>query len=363
MPQPMKTRKNFLAKTAVGQAPTKRGPKKKAGNRPESSSFFKGFAAKKENDERDPENALPKGVKRSITAKGDSYRLGKESRKAHERNFTNETSEKSSFFIAKERDEFFEATGVKKSFNKTKVSTESEKSGEVRLNKHIANAGVCSRREADELIANGMIAVNGVTVTEMGYKVKPGDKVQMGSKILKSEKHVYFLLNKPKDYITTTDDPEDRKTVMELMKNACDERIYPVGRLDRNTTGLLVLTNDGDLAKKLTHPSHNIAKVYQVDLDKPFTANDLERLQTGITLEDGPFKADDVAIVADNKKTVGIEIHEGRTRLVRRVFESLSYRVVKLDRVLYAGLTKKDLPRGHWRQLTEKEIIRLKHFI
>jgi 23S rRNA pseudouridine2605 synthase len=363
MPQLMKTRKNFLAKTA-GQPPVKRGAKKGGKGKPENSSFFRGFAAKKEAESNTFKDSPERVVPRAVTSKGENYRLGKESRKFHESNFEDKKSEKSSFFIAKERDDFFEATGVKKSFNKSKAPSEDvNKTGEVRLNKHIANAGVCSRREADELISNGLISVNGVTVTEMGYKVKPGDKVQMGSKVLRTEKNVYFLLNKPKDYITTTDDPEDRKTVMELMKNACDERIYPVGRLDRNTTGLLVLTNDGDLAKKLTHPSHNIAKVYQVDLDKPFTNADLERLQTGIKLEDGPFKADDVAIVADTKTVVGIEIHEGRTRLVRRVFESLGYRVVKLDRVLYAGLTKKDLPRGHWRQLTEKEVVRLKHFI
>jgi 23S rRNA pseudouridine2605 synthase len=359
----MKTKKNFLEKTA-GQFPVKRGANKKMLGKSNKSSIFTGFSAKKDGEGKKFGDDYKRGERKSSPSRGDNYRIGKVSRIRHDSNFGNANSEKSPFFIAKEREEFLEESGISKKTNRIKGFEETNsKSGEIRLNKHIANAGICSRRQADELIANGMIAVNGVTVTEMGYKVKPGDKVQMGNKILRAEKNIYFLLNKPKDYITTTEDPEDRKTVMELLKNACNERIYPVGRLDRNTTGLLVLTNDGDLAKKLTHPSHNIAKVYQVDLDKPFSQSDLERLQTGITLEDGPFKADDIAIVNDDHKIVGIEIHEGRTRLVRRVFESLGYRVVKLDRVLYAGLTKKDLPRGHWRQLTEQEVIRLKHFI
>jgi len=234
---------------------------------------------------------------------------------------------------------------------------------EIRLNRYISNAGVCSRRDADELIKEGRVQVNGVVIEEMGYKVKRSDVVKFDDKTLRAEKLVYLLLNKPKDYITTMEDPEDRKTVMNLIKNACDERIYPVGRLDRNTTGLLLFTNDGDLAKKLTHPSHNVKKIYQADLDKPLTEEDFEKIAGGkIELEDGPVKVDKVAIVSANRMSVGLEIHEGRNRIVRRLFEHLGYDVVKLDRVMYAGLDKKDLSRGKWKMLSEKEVIQLKHF-
>jgi 23S rRNA pseudouridine2605 synthase len=232
----------------------------------------------------------------------------------------------------------------------------------IRLNKYIANSGVCSRRDADQLISLGEVSVNGKTVTELGFKVNKNDVVTLHGRRLKPEKHVYVLLNKPKDFITTTEDPQERKTVMSLVRNACKERIVPVGRLDRNTTGLLLFTNDGDLAEKLTHPSHKIRKIYQADLDKPITKEDFEKILKGLRLEDGPVKPDALAIVSPDKKSIGIEIHEGRNRIVRRIFEHLGYEVVKLDRVMYAGLTKKDLPRGHWRYLTEKEVIRLKHF-
>jgi 23S rRNA pseudouridine2605 synthase len=235
-------------------------------------------------------------------------------------------------------------------------------SNEIRLNRYIANAGICSRREADQLIADGLIKVNNKVVTEMGFKVKPGDEVKYENKVLKREKFVYVLLNKPKDFITTTDDPEERKTVMDLVKNACDERIYPVGRLDRNTTGLLLLTNDGELAEKLSHPSHNVKKVYQVEIDKPITDEDFEKIKEGVDLEDGKAYVDDLAIITPDAQVLGIEIHLGRNRIVRRIFESLGYTVLRLDRVTYAGLTKKDLPRGNWRFLTEKEVIQLKHF-
>jgi 23S rRNA pseudouridine2605 synthase len=234
---------------------------------------------------------------------------------------------------------------------------------EIRLNRYIANAGLCSRREADEFIASGQISVNGVTITEMGYKVKRDDVVKYGKKILNPEKLVYLLLNKPKDFITTTEDPEERKTVMDLVSDACSERVYPVGRLDRNTTGLLLLTNDGELAEKLSHPSNNIKKIYQVELNQPISNEHFELIKKGFELEDGFIKADDLAIVTPDAEVIGIEIHSGRNRIVRRIFEHLGYEVLKLDRTTYAGLTKKDLPRGKWRFLSEKEVIRLKYMI
>ncbi|MFD2572817.1 pseudouridine synthase [Spirosoma soli] len=234
--------------------------------------------------------------------------------------------------------------------------------GLTRLNRYIANSGVCSRREADELIARGDISVNGKIVTEMGYKVKEGDTVKYGTKVLNPERFVYVLLNKPKDYITTTDDPNERRTVMELVADAGNFRMYPVGRLDRNTTGLLLLTNDGELADKLTHPSHNIRKIYQVELDKPITDEHFEAIQKGIELEDGPIKPDALSIVTPDAHVIGIEIHSGRNRIVRRIFENFGYEVTKLDRTTYAGLTKKDLPRGKWRFLDPKEVVKLKYF-
>lgn len=230
----------------------------------------------------------------------------------------------------------------------------------IRLNRFIANAGVCSRREADALIEAGEVKVNGHVITEMGHQVKPTDEVKHKNKVLKREKFVYVLLNKPKDFITTTSDPEDRKTVMELVKNACDQRILPVGRLDRKTTGLLLFTNDGDLAKKLTHPSHHVKKLYQVGLDKAITKANFKKIVEGLQLEDGAVQIDDLAVVSEDFKTVGVEIHTGRNRIVRRIFEHLGYQVVKLDRVVYAGLTKKDLPRGKWRFLTQKEVVNLR---
>ena len=233
--------------------------------------------------------------------------------------------------------------------------------GPIRLNKYIANAGICSRREADVLIATGAITVNGEVVTEMGHKVMPTDEVRYGDKILQREKPVYVLLNKPKDYITTTDDERGRANVMELVRDACEERIYPVGRLDRDTTGLLLFTNDGDLTKKLTHPSSEIEKTYDVELDKPFASVDMDLLRNnGVELHDGKITPDEVEYVGEGKKEVGITIHSGKNRIVRRIFESLGYEVVKLDRVVFAGLTKKDLPRGRWRFLTKSEVNFLK---
>ncbi|HBF05938.1 MAG TPA: pseudouridine synthase, partial [Prevotella sp.] len=227
----------------------------------------------------------------------------------------------------------------------------------LRLNKFLANAGVCSRREADEFIQAGVVTVNGEVVTELGTKILRSDEVKFHDTPVTLEKKVYVLLNKPKDYVTTSDDPQQRKTVMDLVKDVCPERIYPVGRLDRNTTGVLLLTNDGDLASKLTHPKFLKKKVYHVHLDKNVTAHDLEQIRNGIELEDGEIKADAVEYADDHDKSqVGIEIHSGKNRIVRRIFESLGYRVTKLDRVQFAGLTKKNLRRGDWRFLTEKEV-------
>lgn len=255
-------------------------------------------------------------------------------------------------------------SGYKKEYSKEKnydkkshsKSKEKDFDGLTRLNKYLANAGIASRREADTLIKSGVVKVNGVPVTEMGFKIKEGDVVTYGDAAVKSERKVYLLLNKPKDYITTMDDPQERKTVMALISGACKERVYPVGRLDRNTTGLLLFTNDGELTKKLTHPKHEIKKVYHVSLDKGLKNEDFKEIMEGVELEDGLIKADDLAFVGEGKKEVGIEIHSGRNRIVRRLFEHLGYEVMKLDRVVFAGLTKKDLPRSKHRFLTQKEV-------
>jgi 23S rRNA pseudouridine2605 synthase len=240
----------------------------------------------------------------------------------------------------------------------------------IRLNKYLAHAGVASRRKADEYIAQGKVKVNGVVVLEMGHKVMPNDKVTFENKLLNPEKKVYILLNKPKDCITTTNDEKDRKTVLDLIKNAYDQidsvkkpRLYPVGRLDRNTSGVLLITNDGELAQNLTHPSREIRKIYHVFLDKNLTPEDYEKITHGVVLEDGIASVDELAYTNQkDKKEVGIQIHNGKNRIVRRIFESLGYEVVKLDRVFFGGLTKKDLPRGRWRFLEEEEVRRLKHF-
>lgn len=247
--------------------------------------------------------------------------------------------------------------------NRKRKSEDDEPKEGIRLNRYIANSGVCSRREADNLIAAGEIRINGEVVTEMGYIVKPNDTVQYGKRSLKREKLVYVLLNKPKDYITTTEDPEERRTVMDLVANASKERIFPVGRLDRNTTGLLLFTNDGEMAQKLTHPSHRMQKIYQVELDKALKPEDFQAIRDGLELEDGKVEVDDLAVVSGNERFVGIELHSGRNRIVRRIFEHLGYDVVTLDRVQYAGLTKKDLPRGNWRYLSQQEVVRLKYFL
>lgn len=227
----------------------------------------------------------------------------------------------------------------------------------IRLNKFLANAGICSRREADEFITAGVVSVNGQVVTELGTKIKRGDEVKFHDQPVKIERKIYILLNKPKDTVTTSDDPQARRTVMDLVKDACPERIYPVGRLDRNTTGVLLLTNDGDLASKLTHPKYLKKKIYHVRLDKNLTQADMQQIATGLQLEDGEIHADAISYTDETKKNeVGIEIHSGKNRIVRRIFESLGYKVVKLDRVYFAGLTKKGLRRGDWRYLTEQEV-------
>ncbi len=237
-----------------------------------------------------------------------------------------------------------------------------EDDGSIRLNKYIANSGICSRREADNLIEAGAISINGVVVTELGTKVQPTDKIKYGDQTLSREKPRYVLLNKPKGFITTTDDPDNRKTVMNLVAKACRERIYPIGRLDRNTTGLLLFTNDGDMAKKLAHPRYGIKKTYHVVLDRNLTKTDMKKISDGLMLDDGITKVDAIEYIteAQDKKEIGIELHSGKNRVVRRIFETLDYKVVRLDRVVYAGLTKKNLPRGEWRFLEQKEINMLK---
>ncbi len=245
--------------------------------------------------------------------------------------------------------------------NKSTTTSQKESTDGIRLNKYIANAGICSRREADTLIKHGSVEVNGELVTEMGYKVQSSDVVKFDGTVISPEQKKYVLLNKPKNYITTMDDDRGRKTVMELIANASKERIYPVGRLDRNTTGLLLFTNDGDLAKKLTHPKHNVRKLYHASLDRKLDLKDLQKLRGDVIIEGRKVFIDAVSYVEGEKKTeVGIEIHSGRNRIVRKIFEHVGYKVVKLDRVIFSDLTKKNLPRGRWRTLTDLEISKLK---
>ncbi len=243
---------------------------------------------------------------------------------------------------------------------KHREKNQASNAGLIRLNKYVANAGVCSRREADTFIAAGNVTVNGKPVTEMGHKVSMTDEVRFDGRLLNPEKKEYILLNKPKNFITTTRDEKGRRTVMELISNATNSRLVPVGRLDRNTTGLLLFTNDGDLAKKLTHPRYGVRKIYHVELNKNLKTDDLHKIQEGLMLEDGLIKVDEISYLNNApKKEVGVEIHSGKNRIVRRIFEQLGYEVVKLDRVVFANLTKKDLPRGHWRPLTSQEVINL----
>ncbi len=260
------------------------------------------------------------------------------------------------------KDKGFSKREESKSTRKTvkRSGKSSDEIFEIRLNKYIAKSGLCSRREADEHIKNGLITVNGKLITELGTKISPNDIVKYDGSVLKSEKKVYLVLNKPKDFITTLSDKHERKTVIDLVKNACEERIYPVGRLDRNTTGVLLFTNDGELTKKLTHPKYNKKKIYNVTIDRDLDKSDLNKISEGLTLDDGFVKVDAINYVDDDKKQIGIEIHSGKNRIVRRIFNKVNYNVKKLDRVYFAGLTKKGIQRGRWRFLTEKEIFMLK---
>ena len=248
-------------------------------------------------------------------------------------------------------------------YSKSKPSRKgSPKEDLIRLNKYISNAGVCSRREADKLILAGVVCVNGKVVTELGTKVLPGDKVQYEEQTISKERTKYILLNKPKGYITTVNDPEKRRTVMSLIQGSCKERVYPVGRLDRNTTGLLLFTNDGTIAKKLTHPKYGIKKIYHVEIDKALSRADLEKVRAGLVLDDEKIEVDKIEYIegSKSKKELGVELHSGKNRVIRRIFEHLDYKITRLDRVYYAGLTKKNLPRGHWRFLDEHEVNLLK---
>lgn len=275
---------------------------------------------------------------------------------------TNEEAARKEDAYARRKEKSLSKPGAVK--KQTSGKTQSPAEEKMPLNKFIAHCGICSRRDAVELIREGRITLNGKVEQEPGTRVTEVDRIELDGKVLTPQKQlVYYLINKPKDYITTTDDPEGRKTVLDLLPQAKEERVYPVGRLDRNTTGLLLLTNDGDLAQKLSHPSNKIKKVYHVVLDKPVIKKDFDRIVEGVMLEDGPAYVDELAYVeADNKTELGLEIHSGRNRIVRRIFEHLGYQVKQLDRVMYAGLTKKNLPRGKWRTLSPKEIIFLKHF-
>lgn len=311
--------------------------------------YSSGKLPKNRNSEQLFTNSLTKGTKRNINS-----------------NYSNHISTKESAYLAQRKNNDFKYSSNRKYRPANKPATMQPKDDNlIRLNRFISNSGVCSRRKADELIEAGLISVNGQVVTELGTRIDPiRDEVRYNNERLKREKMIYVLLNKPKDYITTTDDPQERRTVMQLVAKASKERIYPVGRLDRNTTGLLLLTNDGNLADKLSHPKNGVTKIYQVELNKNLTQGDFNKIQFGIELEDGFIKPDDISyIVGASKREVGIQIHSGKNRIVRRIFESLGYSVIKLDRVVYANLTKKNLPRGRWRYLEEKELTRLKHFI
>ena len=301
----------------------------------------------------------PREERRSFTPREDGGKRGKFSQRETFKS-RNRHDETPAFTPQYKLDRYKERAPAK---IQKKIAQTERRGDEVRLNRFIANAGICSRRDADKLIEAGEIKVNNKVVTEMGYQVMPTDVGKYGNRRLNREKPAYVLLNKPKDFLTTTDDPQDRKTVMELVKNAGESRIYPVGRLDRNTTGLILLTNDGELADKLTHPSNEIEKIYQAELDKPLTDEDFEKIKEGLQLEDGEVKVDDLAKVTPDGYVIGVKIHSGKNRIVRRIFEHLGYEVTKLDRTTFAGLTKKDLPRGSWRYLTERELVKLKYLL
>ena len=320
----------------------------------------KGFSEKRSFGDRDKKKSFGSDDKKPFRKREDdggekrSYR-DSDDKKPFYKKRDDSDGEKKSFNKDGEKRRKFKPRGAKKP-NHNSDDFLPNPDGLTRLNKYLSNAGICSRREADDLIKAGTVSVNGKVITEMGFKVGPTDKITYAGETLRHQKKIYLMLNKPKDYITTTDDPQERKTVMELIAGACKERVYPVGRLDRNTTGLLLFTNDGELATKLMHPKFGIKKVYQVTLDKNLKAEDYEKLTEGFDLEDGFIKPDELSYINGNKKELGIEVHSGRNRIVRRIFEHLDYEVIKLDRVVFAGLTKKDLPRAKWRFLTDKEV-------
>ncbi len=331
-----------------------RSPKKSFGDREKRPFKKDGDFEKPRRNYRDDDSKKSFGdrEKRSFKKDGDFEKPRRNYREGGERSFQKGYS-KPSYKSFKE--DKAKKQGPKRTSDQQNVSEDA-----VRLNRYIANAGICSRREADVLIATGVVTVNGKIITEMGYKVNPTDVVTYGGVPIKNETKKYLLLNKPKDYITTMDDPESRKTVMDLVRKACKERLYPVGRLDRNTTGVLLFTNDGDLTAKLTHPKFEVRKVYHVTLDKKLTSEDYKQLNEGLELADGFIKPDAAEFVGTGKTELGIEIHSGKNRIVRRMFEHLGYEVIKLDRVAFGGLTKKDLPKGKFRFLTDKEISFLK---
>lgn len=354
------------------------GPKRDddaRGERPAGAAKFPNRRSDSPRDESSDIKRKSSSTRRALDSKANDTPKPRGKRETRNDDFDNDIDSDDLFDDGKEQKPKFDKDQVKRGrkayenkldrLSKSKpnsVKVSAPDSFEIRLNKYIANSGVCSRREADQLILEGTVKVNGVVVTELGYKVKPDDSVKYNNKVLKPEKFAYVLLNKPKDFITTMEDENDRKTVMQLVANATNERIYPVGRLDRNTTGLLLFTNDGELAQKLTHPSNKVKKIYEVELDKPLTAEDFDKIADGkIHLFDGPVKVDEIAIISPSKKMIGIEIHEGRNRIVRRIFESLGYDVIKLDRVMYAGLTKKNVSRGSWRYLTATEVNKIKY--
>lgn len=344
-------------------------PKKRFTHSNDSRSRFQKFDKKredkpfrKEHGDQTPEESNKKIFSRPIESGNRFSKFKKEERPQFSKSEKRERSTNyGKPFRPREKKKSFD--GPKQEHQRKNIDAGiKEDTGLIRLNKFMSNSGVGSRREADEFIKMGLVTVNGETITEMGFKVKITDDVRYEGRRLKAEPLVYVLLNKPKGFITTTDDPEERNTVMDLVASACKERIYPVGRLDRNTTGLLLLTNDGDLADKLTHPSYNVKKIYKVELDRPLTKNDFQKILDGVYFEEGKAQVDDLAMVSDDGKEVGIEIHIGWNRIVRRIFEALGYKVERLDRVVYAGLDKKDLGRGQWRFLKPEEIVRLKHF-
>lgn len=356
---PFKKREgDFKSGSRSSSSPTNR--RKNFGESRSSGSNEKFFERQKSyGSEERRENTLAGDFKRPFKKReGNFNRSGRDNSSSDNKRVNFSDFESGKAFNSHREEGSFKPRRSEKRAGKHDYKKEDE--GLIRLNKYLSNAGIASRRDADNLIQSGVVKVNGEIITQLGYKIKPTDEVTYSGQTVKREQKVYLILNKPKDYITTVDDPQERKTVMELIKGACRERLYPVGRLDRNTTGLLLFTNDGELAAKLTHPKFGIKKVYHVALSRSLKPETFSSIVEGVELEDGFVKADDLAFVGEGKKELGIEIHSGRNRIVRRLFEHLGYEVIKLDRVSFAGLTKKDLPRGKWRFLTQKEVNFLK---